>query len=283
MQTVENVYRPLAAEIAKRAASMDRALIVGVNGAQGTGKSTLTRFLSFLLEIEYNQSTASFSLDDIYLTRLQRNELAMMVHPMLAVRGVPGTHDIELGMKVIRELEEAGPEATTLIPSFDKAVDDRAPQERWTRFIGKPAVIIVEGWCAGSTPERPKALEKPLNDLEREEDSKGVWRRYVNGQLETSYRDFFALFDILVFIPVPQWELVYEWRLLQEQKLKERCKSQGLDDSAVMSPEQVRRFVQYYERVTRRSLEEMAERADYVLVMDEEHRIQSVSGLKETA
>ena len=129
-------------------------------------------------------------------------------------------------------------------------------------------------------PESASALESPINQLEGTEDADGRWRRYVNHQLETEYRDFFSRFDVLVFIAAPEWEVVYHWRLLQEDKLRQRCRQQGLDDSAVMLPVQVARFVQFYERITRHTLAEMGSRADYVLAMDRDHQIRKVEGLE---
>ena len=277
--TVTDIYFPLAGELASRAGHRDRPLIVGINGAQGTGKSTLTRFLALLLESEFGLRTAAFSLDDIYHTRARRNDLARKIHPLLAVRGVPGTHDIALGDAVLDDLLNAGGDDRTPVPAFDKAVDDRVPREQWRSFPGRPGVIIVEGWCVAAVPEDSAALESPINELEREEDSDGRWRRFVNRQLETGYRDFFSRFDVLVFIRAPCWDMVYQWRLLQEEKLAERCREQGLDDAAVMTAEQVARFVQFYERVTRHTLSEMAGRADYVLSMDRNHRIVDMEGL----
>ncbi len=278
-ETVANVYRPLARELSRRAEKLHRPLIVGINGAQGTGKSTLAQFLSILLDGEFSLKTTVFSLDDIYLTKARRHKLAESVHPLLAVRGVPGTHDMALGQQVLNALLEAGPNDRTPIPAFDKAVDDRVPEAKWKRFAGKPAVIIVEGWCAGAVGEEAAALEQPINELERKADPDGRWRRFVNDSLKTEYREFFPRFDALIFIRVPRWELVYEWRLLQETKLKAKCEAAGLDTSAVMSPEQVAKFVQHYERVTRHTLKEMADRADYVLTMEEDHQISAISGL----
>ena len=279
MTTVEAIYKPLAEAIAERAQACSSPLIVGINGAQGTGKSTLTRFLVALLGHEHGLKSAAFSIDDIYLTKQQRQSLAADVHPMLATRGVPGTHDLALGMQVVDRLLKAEPDQSTAIPMFDKALDDRSPESSWPHFSGRPAVIVIEGWCVGAMPQAPAALENPINELERREDPDGVWRRYVNRQLATGYREFFSLIDLLVYIPVPRWELVYEWRLLQEQKLRTKCHEQGLDDSAVMEPAEVARFVQFYERVTRHSLSEMAARADFVLTMEADHRLSAISGL----
>lgn len=278
LATVENIYLPLADAVARQRVP-EKTLIVGVNGAQGTGKSTLTAFLSLLLTERHQLPTAAFSLDDIYLTKAERLTLAAEVHPMLAVRGVPGTHDVALGVAVIDSLVRASTDQVTSIPAFDKAVDDRKPIQAWPTFRGRPAVIIVEGWCVGAIPEDEMKLASPINRLEEVRDPDGRWRRYVNSQLDGVYQNLFSLFDVLIMIAAPNWEVVYQWRLLQEDKLRQRCQQQGLDDSAVMTGQQVRDFIQYYERTTRHCLAEMPGRADYLLRMAEDHRIRGITGL----
>ena len=66
----------------------DRPLIIGINGSQGSGKSTLADYLCTLLSERYALRCVSLSLDDFYLTKLERQQLAATVHPLLATRGV---------------------------------------------------------------------------------------------------------------------------------------------------------------------------------------------------
>ncbi|MCY0536461.1 hypothetical protein OVV84_28185, partial [Klebsiella pneumoniae] len=80
------------------------------------GKSTLTAVVKRLLEIR-GLKVALFSLDDIYLTRAERQALAAEVHPLLATRGVPGTHDVAWGEALLEDLRKPG---QTLLPAFDK-------------------------------------------------------------------------------------------------------------------------------------------------------------------
>ena len=47
-------------------------VVLGLNGAQGTGKSTLARLLRALLERIYRMRVAILSLDDLYLTAAER-------------------------------------------------------------------------------------------------------------------------------------------------------------------------------------------------------------------
>lgn len=53
-------------------------------------------------------AAVALSLEDFYLTRQQRAEFARRVHPLVQTRGVPGTHDIALVLKVIEALQRSG-------------------------------------------------------------------------------------------------------------------------------------------------------------------------------
>ena len=64
--------------------------LIGVAGAQGSGKTTLARSLAVAL------GGVQLSLDDVYRTRAERQTLARDLHPLLATRGPPLTHDLDL-------------------------------------------------------------------------------------------------------------------------------------------------------------------------------------------
>ena len=280
-ETVEKTILPLADRICALHDMEKRPLVVGIHGAQGTGKSTLTLFLREILVRQRNLSTASFSLDDIYLTRAERQDLAHRVHPLFQTRGVPGTHDVALGRQVLQRLRSAGPEEVTPIPAFDKSRDDRVPRQEWPVFVGGAEVILLEGWCLGARPEEERALDEPMNRLEADEDPSGVWRRYVNDQLKGEYRQFFDETDFLVMLKAPSMECVLEWRRLQEQKLANKIRNApksgdsgaGAQNLRIMTDDEVGRFVMHYERVTRACLAEMPDRADVLINVAEDHSL----------
>ena len=157
-----------------------RPLLVGVNGSQGSGKSTLCAFLCDWLASEHAARAVSLSLDDFYLTRGERQQLAADVHPLLVTRGVPGTHDMDLLASTLRALL-AGDSAR--VPRFDKAVDDRVPDDQWETVAGGVDLVFLEGWCLGLGGQPAAALSLPVNELEWREDPTGSWRRYVNAVL----------------------------------------------------------------------------------------------------
>ncbi len=254
---------PLAQWLAAQQSALGGALLVGVNGAQGTGKTTACRALEIILPT-LGVTATTLSLDDFYLDRSARRLLARVVHPMFETRGVPGTHEIELLEEVLDTLVVR---STVRAPLFDKAQDDRLPKDQW-REVPAADIVLVEGWCVGAAAQHDAALADPTNSLEGEQDADGVWRRYVNEQLAQHYRQLFEKLHRLVMLRAPSFERVLEWRQLQEAKLAARSPGVG-----VMSPEEVAQFISYYERITRHCLGEMPPRADYLLEVDDEHCI----------
>ena len=241
------------------AAPHRRPFVLGVCGAQGSGKSTLSEALAETMRAE-GVATAVLSIDDLYRTKAEREALARTVHPLFAVRGVPGTHDVALGLDVIAALE-AG--RATPLPRFDKAQDDRAPAAQWDHAEGDTALLILEGWCVGARPEPAAALDVPVNALERDEDADGRWRRAANAALAgEGYQALFARLDRLVLLAAPGFEAVRDWRVEQEHGLARKA---GADARGVMSDAEVERFIGFYERLTRHILTEMPGRADLVI------------------
>ena len=269
-KTVHTTYRDIAGELLRRRAA-NKPLIIGVCGCQGSGKSTLAAFLKLLLRCE-EQPTAVLSLDDLYLTKRQREKLARDVHPLLRTRGVPGTHDVKLGVETLRKLNTAKANSRTAIPRFDKSRDDRAPRKDWDVFRGRPAFILFEGWCVGAKPQPETALRKPVNRLERDCDPQGIWRQYVNDQLAGPYRQLFSPIDLLLFMKAPSFGCVYKWRGLQEKKLR-RAKGEG---RAEMDRRELETFIMHYERLTRWMLKEMPGRADILLPLAPDQHVRAV-------
>ncbi|KQW70604.1 kinase [Phenylobacterium sp. Root77] len=263
-RVVQDVALPLADQIV--AASKPGGIVVGICGAQASGKSTLTAVLARLVE-DRGLKTALFSLDDLYLTRAERQALAEGVHPLLAVRGVPGTHDVALGVRLLADLRRPGAHE---LPVFEKARDDRRAEG--AVFDGPADVVLFEGWCVGARPQPPGELAAPINALEAQDDPDGIWRTYVNTALAGPYQAMFGALNMLVLLQAPSFEVVLAWRIEQERKLRERLAREGADTSRTMSDAQVGAFIAHYERLTRWILEEMPGRADVVVGLDAERR-----------
>ena len=48
------------------------------------------------------------------------------------------------------------------------------------------------------------------------------WRKYVNEKLKKEYKKLFAMIDHFIFMKIPNFNVVFKWRLLQEDKLKKK-------------------------------------------------------------
>lgn len=271
---LEGIYLPLSATLAKAAANRSSPLVVGINGAQGSGKTTLCSVLQRLLEDGFGLRVAGFSIDDLYLTCAERLELGRTVHPLLATRGVPGTHDIALGQHLLDELTGGSSGRTVAIPAFDKTRDDRAPRSEWRSVQTPIDLVLFEGWCVGAAPQPQATLAKPVNVLEHDEDPQGIWRQYVNDRLQDDYTRLFARIDLLIMLEIPDMACVQVWRGLQERKLAAR--SAPKDRPCIMDEAALKRFIMHYERLTRSILAEMPGRADLTLRLDEDHRLAGV-------
>lgn len=237
--------------------------VLGISGLQGSGKSTLAAQVA-RAAVQAGLSAACLSLDDVYLTRGQRLRLAATVHPLLATRGPPGTHDLPLALATIDALR-AG--ATPLLPRFDKLADDRLRPQHWPRPRRALDLLVLEGWCLGVPAEEAGALATPLNALEAGEDPDGTWRRFCNAALARHYPALWSRLDRLWFLQPPQFEAVYAWRWQQEQALEAaRPGRAGMDRAALA------RFIQHYERISRQALRTLPARADRVVRLDARRR-----------
>lgn len=258
------LHAPLAERIARAAAGRKGPQVVGLCGPQGSGKSTLVALVARLLR-RRGLKTATLSLDDLYLTHAERLALSRTVHPLLQTRGVPGTHDIALGLSVLDALAHPG---HVQLPRFDKAADDRAPVADVEPFEGAARVVLLEGWCVGARAQPEAALAEPVNALERDEDPAGVWRRHANAALAGSYRKLFDRIDLLVVMTAPDFPTVRAWRGQQEQRLRDDLIAQGRDPALAMDEAALDRFVAHYQRLTEWIARDLPPRADIAIRLD---------------
>ena len=258
IQQRDEVVGPVAAWVAEQRGASP--FFLGVSGAQGSGKSTFCRLLSTWLEAEYGLRSIELSLDDVYLKRADRLNLAESIHPLCAIRGVPGTHDVPLTHAVLDALESASNDSHTDVPRFAKRLDDRLPPEQWDRVVGQPDVVLFEGWCMGVTV--PPPCEQPTNAREARDDPDGVWRRWSDDALRNDYGSLFDRLDALVMIAVPSMDAVRVGRWKQEQALwvPDAGPSPGR-----MTQAEVNDFVDLFERHTRHILNTLPDEADVLI------------------
>jgi len=243
-------------------ASPGRPPIVGLTGVQGSGKSTLAAQLANAGKAR-GLTVIVLSIDDFYLTRRQRQALGRRVHPLLATRGPPGTHDIALAGATLDALRQFQPGDRLSLPRFDKLGDRRLPPSRWRRVQQRPDLVVFEGWFLKVPPEPDELLDEPLNALERNEDADGRWRRHCNAAL-ADYAALWQRLDRLLWLRGPGFEIVPRWRWQQERTLQAAHPGRN-----AMSRAQVERFVLFFERVSRQAERTLAGIADRIVDVDE--------------
>ena len=236
------------------------ARVHGITGLQVTGKSTLAAQM-VELAAQRGKTVAVLSIDDVYLDHDARAALGRDVHPLLATRGPPGTHDVALACTTLDALRAGRP---TALPRFDKIGDRRVQAADWP-LAGPVDLVLLEGWFLSTPPQSAEALLEPINALERNEDRDGVWRRYCNDALASEYPALWQRIDRLLFLQGPGFEVVPDWRWQQEQTLQA-----ANPHREAMTRAQVDRFVQFFERTSRQAMRTLPGIADRSVPLDAE-------------
>ena len=245
---------------------------VGLAGGQGTGKTTVSSLVKIILEKYFKLKVFKISIDDFYKTRKERNSLSKRIHPMLMTRGVPGTHDINMTLSFFKKTKNKNFKKM-ILPSFNKAIDDRFSKKYWYKINQKPDVIIFEGWCVGAKAELNKTLKKPINSMEKINDKKLVWRKYVNLQLRNKYKELYSQLNCMVYLKAKNFNMLQKWRLKQERKL--RLKTKKVSSHKIMSKKNVINFMQTYQRITENMFKNTPKYASIVINLNSNHQIKS--------
>lgn len=239
--------------------------VFGISGLQGSGKSTLAAQL-VAAGVARGRRVVALSLDDFYLGRRERLALARREHPLWLRRGPPGTHDLALALATIEALKNGPAGSSVAVPRFDKLADTRRPPSRWPQEATRPDLIVLEGWCLGLRAQSAAALRRPANALEREQDPGGHWRRSSNEAL-ARYAELWRRIDFLLWLKAPGFEIVPQWRWLQEKQLQLHNPTRaGMDRRAVGD------FVRVFERLSRHAQATLGDIADQVIELDRGHR-----------
>ena len=262
---------PICFWIAKKA-NNKKPYFIGLAGGQGTGKTTISSILKIILTKYFKLKVFKISLDDFYKTRKDRISLSKKVHPMLLTRGVPGTHDINIMLSFFKKIKSKKFK-NLKVPSFDKAIDDRFNKKYWHNIKERPDVIIFEGWCVGAKPEKNSSLKKSINSMEKANDTKFVWRKFINQQLKSKYKKLYSELNCLIYLKAKNFKLLQKWRLKQEQKLWSKTKKKS--KNKLMSKRDVINFMQTYQRITENMFRIMPKHASIVMHLNSNHQIKS--------
>ena len=269
---IKSFLIPISFWIAKKA-KKNKTCIVGLSGGQGSGKTTISSIISIILRKYFKLNVFTISIDDFYKTRKERFLLSKRIHPLLMTRGVPGTHDINMMLDFFKRVK--GKKFRSLkLPKFNKVTDDRYNKKSWYSLKKKPEIIIFEGWCVGAKAEKNNTLKKSVNSLEKLKDTELTWRRYVNEQLKTKYKQLYDQLNCLLYIKSSNFTLLKKWRIKQETKL--RIKNKRSNKFKIMSDQEVINFMQTYQRVTQSMFKYAPKYASIILNLKSNHQIKSV-------
>ena len=250
-----------------------KPFIVGLGGGQGAGKTTITSIISIVLKKYFKLNVFKISIDDFYKTRKERFLLSKKLHPLLMTRGVPGTHDINFILDFFKKVKDNKFKSLRL-PKFNKAIDDRCKKKLWYSIKKRPDVIIFEGWCVGARAEKNNTLKKAINSIEKIDDIKLIWRKFVNQQLKSKYKKLYNQLNCLLYLKVNNFGLLQRWRLKQERKLW--LKNRKLSNNKVMSKKEVIKFMGTYQRVTQNMLKGVPKYASIIFNLNSNQQIKSV-------
>ena len=263
---------PISFWIAKKV-EKKKPYIVGLSGGQGSGKTTISSIISIILRKYFKLDVFTISIDDFYKTRKERFLLSQKIHPLLQTRGVPGTHDMKIMLNFFKRVKIKKFRPLRL-PKFNKAVDDRCNKKLWYLIKRRPDVIIFEGWCLGAKAEKNNTLVKPLNSLEMLNDKKLTWRKFVNKQLQSKYKQLYDQLNCLLYLKSKNFSLLRKWRIKQEEKL--RLKNKRFNNHKIMNNKEVINFMQTYQRVTQNMYKNVPKYASIILYLNSNHQIKSV-------
>jgi len=269
--SLKKFYIPISFWIEKKYKKKGKTLFLGFSGGQGSGKTTAVKILKIILKKFFKRKIHVSSIDDFYKTLKDRNKMSKNIHPLFKTRGVPGTHDINLIKKFFYFVKNKRFKKTKL-PKFDKSIDDRSKKKYWFNIRERPEIVILEGWCVGAKPQSNFLIKKPVNLLEKFEDKDLTWRYYVNTKLKVEYKKLFSMIDNYIFMKIPNFKMVFKWRLLQENKLRKKSQFR----KKIMSYNEIKRFIMFYQRITLQMIKDLSKSASVVMLLNKNHKIKKV-------
>ena len=271
IKSLKKFYIPISFWIENKYRKKGKTLFLGFSGGQGSGKTTVVKILKIILKKFFKRKIHISSIDDFYKTLKARNKMSYTKHSLFKTRGVPGTHDINMIKKFFYFIKKKNFKKIQL-PKFDKSIDDRLKKKYWFNIKERPEIVILEGWCVGAKPQSNSLIKKPINILEKYEDKNLIWRKHVNEKLKREYKKFFSMIDYYIFMKIPNFNMVFKWRLLQEKKLRKKSQFK----KKIMSYNEIKRFIMFYQRITLQMIKDLSKSASIIMLLKKNHEIKRV-------
>ena len=271
IKNLKSFFIPISFWIEEKYKKKGGTLFLGLSGAQGSGKTTISKILKIIIKKLFKRKIQIISIDNFYKTLQERKEMSSKIHNLLRTRGVPGTHDINLLKKTLFNLNKKNFKIFRS-PRFDKSIDDRVKKKYWDIIKNKPEIIILEGWCVGAKPQSQNKIKKTVNNLEKNEDKNFIWRKYANEKLKKEYKSLFSIIDNFIFIKIPNYRMVFKWRFIQEKKLRKKSHS----NKKIMNSKEIKRFIMFYQRIALQMIKDLSKSASVVMYLKKNHEINKI-------
>jgi D-glycerate 3-kinase len=260
-ELLQDFWLPLAQQLGVWRGEVEETLIVGILGGQGTGKTTLAAIVTQILK-QVGLQVCQISLDDLYKTYADRR-LLQQADPRLRWRGPPGTHDIELGIDVLRALKQGNDPVQ--IPRFDKSAWNGAGDRTTPETVPHADIVLFEGWFVGVRPVDPQVFEQAPPPIVTERDR--AFARDMNAQLH-DYLPLWDGIDRLIVLHPSDYRLSQPWRRDAEARMIAAGRSG-------MTAAEVDEFVEYFWRSLHPELFIpsllQTDRVDWVIEIDANH------------
>jgi D-glycerate 3-kinase len=234
LATLWTLWLPLVLQLQQLRTHLNRPLIQGILGGQGTGKSTLVAILAFILH-QLGCSACCLSLDDLYKTYAERQQLQQS-DPRLRWRGPPGTHDVQLGWQVLQQFRAN--RLPVWVPRFDKSAYDGLGDRNTPEQVTQADIVFFEGWFVGVRPIAPEIFDTAPAPIVTAADR--AFARDINAKLY-EYLPLWKQLDRLIVLYPQDYRISQQWRLQAEQQMKAAGRSG-------MSDDEIYQFVEYFWR-----------------------------------
>jgi D-glycerate 3-kinase len=228
-----NLWLPLALHLASQRQAIARPFIQGLLGGQGSGKTTLGAVLTLILR-RLGYQTLSLSLDDLYKTHSERLQLRA-IDARLIWRGPPGTHDIDLGIRVLDGLRQPSGGAIA-IPRFDKSLHHGSGDRIDPELVTGVDIVLFEGWFVGVRPIDAALFATAPAPISTPADR--AFAHDMNVQL-SHYQPLWDRLDSLIVLHPTDYRLSKTWRKQAEQQMRAKGKA-GMSDADIDA------FVDYF-------------------------------------
>lgn len=238
---LKNSILPLARKITNLY-KKNKTVIIGIQGGQGTGKTTLSDFLKEDLQAA-GYKVVTFSIDDFYETYRKRQQLRKKHknNPFYTIsRGLPGTHKVVLLSQTLKRIK-AGKRFE--LPLFDKSLYQGAGNvlKRKVKIRERPDFVLFEGWCLGLPVVSSLSLQRistknniDLKKLDPHKKYHPVVLRYTK-----SYQKLWKFLDYIIMLKPDSPELHQQWRWQQEEDLR-------YETGKGMTEQEIEKFVMPY-------------------------------------